>query len=105
VLLRSRLTDDVSSGAADLSALLVYDVSRSGRFQEADESAYYEYICKEAVTAVHYCAEQFESDASLSATIIKGMKRAMARDLGAGVRRRARHRPRDLSRFYGLAWC
>ena len=53
-------------------------MSRWGRFQDADESAYYEFICKEAGIAVHYCAEQFENDGSLSATIIKGMKRAMA---------------------------
>lgn len=58
--------------------MLVYDVSRWGRFQDADESAYYEFICKGAGIVVHYCAEQFENDGSLSSTIIKGMKRAMA---------------------------
>jgi DNA invertase Pin-like site-specific DNA recombinase len=73
-----QLIDDVRSGAADFRAILVYDVSRWGRFQDADESAYYEFICKEAGIAVHYCAEQFENDGSLSATIIKSMKRAMA---------------------------
>ena len=73
-----RLIDDVRSGIADFSAILVYDVSRWGRFQDADESAYYEFICKEAGIAVHYCAEQFENDGSLGATIIKSMKRAMA---------------------------
>src|SRR5436305_1728381 len=73
-----RLIDDVRSGAVDFSAILVYDVSRWGRFQNADESAYYEFICKEAGITVHYCAEQFENDGSLSSTIIKSMKRAMA---------------------------
>ena len=73
-----QLIDDVQAGTADFSVILVYDVSRWGRFQDADESAYYEFICKEAGIAVHYCAEQFENDGSLSATIIKGMKRAMA---------------------------
>ena len=73
-----QLIDDVRAGAADFSAILVYDVSRWGRFQDADESAYYEFICKEAGISVHYCAEQFENDGSLSATIIKSMKRAMA---------------------------
>lgn len=66
------------SGSADFAAVLVYDVSRWGRFQDADESAYYEFICREAGIKVHYCAEQFENDGSLSATIIKSMKRAMA---------------------------
>jgi DNA invertase Pin-like site-specific DNA recombinase len=73
-----QLIEDVRSEAADFRAILVYDVSRWGRFQDADESAYYEFICKEAGIAVHYCAEQFENDGSLSATIIKSMKRAMA---------------------------
>ena len=49
-----------------------------GRFQDADAGAYYEYICRRANIAVHYCAEQFENDGSLGATIIKSMKRAMA---------------------------
>src|SRR3954470_17063567 len=73
-----QLIDDVRAGTANFTAILVYDVSRWGRFQDADESAYYEYLCKEAGLTVHYCAEQFENDGSLSATIIKSMKRAMA---------------------------
>lgn len=84
-----RLIDDVSAREVDFGHILVYDVSRWGRFQDADESAYYEFICKEAGISVHYCAEQFENDGSLSATIIKGMKRAMAgeysRELSAKV--------------------
>jgi DNA invertase Pin-like site-specific DNA recombinase len=84
-----QLITDVQSGVADFGTILVYDVSRWGRFQDADESAYYEYICKEAGITVQYCAEQFENDGSLSATIIKSMKRAMAgeysRELSAKV--------------------
>jgi DNA invertase Pin-like site-specific DNA recombinase len=68
----------VENGKADFKAILVYDVSRWGRFQDADESAYYEYICKRAGITVCYCAEQFENDGSLGTTIIKSMKRAMA---------------------------
>src|SRR5690349_10121503 len=49
-----QLFDVVASGAADFQAILVYDVSRWGRFQDADESAYYEYICKRAGIIVHY---------------------------------------------------
>jgi len=84
-----QLISDVRSGVADFTAILVYDVSRWGRFQDADESAYYEFICREAGITVQYCAEQFENDGSLSATIIKSMKRAMAgeysRELSAKV--------------------
>ncbi len=84
-----QLIEDVQTGAADFSTILVYDVSRWGRFQDADESAYYEYICKRAGYAVQYCAEQFENDGSPVATIVKGVKRAMAgeysRELSAKV--------------------
>jgi DNA invertase Pin-like site-specific DNA recombinase len=73
-----RLIDDVTGGRADFEAILAYDVSRWGRFQDADESAYYEYFCKRADIAIHYCAEQFENDGSPISTIVKGVKRAMA---------------------------
>lgn len=73
-----RLIADVQAGKADFSAILVYDISRWGRFQDADESAYYEYLCRRAGIDVHYCAEQFENDGGTSATIIKSVKRAMA---------------------------
>ena len=73
-----RLIEDVETGAADFEVILVYDISRWGRFQDADESAYYEYICRRANIQVQYCAEQFENDGSPVATIVKGVKRAMA---------------------------
>jgi DNA invertase Pin-like site-specific DNA recombinase len=73
-----QLIDDVQNGTAQFSSILVYDVSRWGRFQDADESAYYEYICKRAGISVRYCAEQFENDGSPVSTIVKGVKRAMA---------------------------
>jgi DNA invertase Pin-like site-specific DNA recombinase len=43
-----RLLDDVQSGHADFNHILVYDVSRWGRFQDVDEGAHYEFICKQA---------------------------------------------------------
>jgi DNA invertase Pin-like site-specific DNA recombinase len=84
-----QLIRDVENGLADFKAILVYDVSRWGRFQDADESAYYEYICRRAKIDVHYCGEQFENDGSPISTIVKGVKRAMAgeysRELSAKV--------------------
>jgi DNA invertase Pin-like site-specific DNA recombinase len=38
----------VQSGAADFEAILVYEVSRWGRFQDADEGAYHEHLCSRA---------------------------------------------------------
>ena len=74
----ANLIKDVISGETDFKTILVYDISRWGRFQDCDESAYYEFICKQAGVAIEYCAEQFKNDGSLTATIIKNLKRAMA---------------------------
>src|SRR5579862_3970036 len=37
----ARMIQDVQDGKLSFSSILVYDVSRWGRFQDADESAYY----------------------------------------------------------------
>ncbi len=73
-----RLIDTVSSRRAAFKAILVYDISRWGRFQDVDESASYEYTCRRAGIAVHYCAEQFANDGTPTSAIIKAVKRAMA---------------------------
>jgi hypothetical protein len=56
-----QLLQDVVSGASTYRAILVYDVSRWGRFQDTDESAHYEFLCKSAGAPVHYCAETVEN--------------------------------------------
>lgn len=73
-----QLIKDVQNGQADFATILVYDVSRWGRFQDADESGYYEFICKLAGIRVEYCAEHFENDGSPTSTIVKAIKRLMA---------------------------
>jgi DNA invertase Pin-like site-specific DNA recombinase len=79
----------VESGQADFSTILVYDVSRWGRFQEPDEGAYYEYRCIRASIAVQYCAEHFPTDNAPMGAVMKSLKRAMAgeysRELSAKV--------------------
>ena len=83
------LISDVQERKADYDFVLVYDVSRWGRFQDVDESAYYEFICKKAGIKVLYCAEQFENDGSFVAAIMKNIRRVAAgdysRDLSARV--------------------
>lgn len=74
----SSLLTVVNSGDAPFSDILVYDVSRWGRFQNSDESAYYEYQCTLHDIKIHYCSENFDNDGSPLATIIKSLKRAMA---------------------------
>ncbi len=83
-----QLITDVESGHNDFQVILVYDVSRWGRFQDADESACYEYVCKRAGIQVAYCAEQSENDGSPVSTIVKGVKRAMPVNITASFRRR-----------------
>jgi len=68
----AQMIKDVESGAAGFTNILVYDVSRWGRFQDADESAYYEYLCRRAGVSVHYCAEQFENDGRATARYGRG---------------------------------
>jgi len=84
-----KLLSDVEAGLADFSLVLVFDVSRWGRFQDADEAAYYEYKLRRKGIQVAYVAEQFENDGSPVSTIVKGVKRAMAgeysRELSAKV--------------------
>ena len=73
-----QLVKDVQSKPCGFQAILVYDVSRWGRFQDSDEAAHYEYLCTHAGVKVIYCAEQFENDGTPVAAIVKGVKRAMA---------------------------
>src|SRR4029077_18190282 len=84
-----QLLQDVVSGSSGYRAILVYDVSRWGRFQDTDESAHYEFLCKSARVPVHYCAETFANDNTLSSLIMKALKRTMAgeysRELGVKV--------------------
>lgn len=80
---------DVQKQERDFNVLLVYDISRWGRFQDVDESAHYEYLCRCAGVQVIYCKEPFENDCSPASNIIKTLKRAMAgeysRELSAKV--------------------
>ncbi|MDO8399378.1 MAG: recombinase family protein [Bradyrhizobium sp.] len=73
-----QLMKDVQSSAGDFDAILVYDVSRWGRFQNADEAAYYEHLCSRAGIRVHYCEEQFDNDGSIGSILLKNVKRVMA---------------------------
>jgi DNA invertase Pin-like site-specific DNA recombinase len=73
-----QLIADIGAGNPGFDQVLVYDVSRWGRFQDVDESAYYEYLCSRSGIRVVYCAEHFANDGSPLAHIIKSIKRTMA---------------------------
>lgn len=69
---------DVETRLAQYTTVLVYDVSRWGRFQDPDVSASYEVRCRQAGVSVQYCAEQFTNDGSPVSNIVKSVKRMMA---------------------------
>ena len=84
------LLKETISGKPEFQVILVYDVSRWGRFQDPDEAAHYEYLCKEAGVPIRYCAERFPEGTEMAAAILKAVKRSMAgeysRELSAKVR-------------------
>ena len=84
--LRQLLADTLARNRS-YQAILVYDISRWGRFQDTDESAYYEFMCKSSGVRVYYCTESFEDDGSMASSLLKTLKRSMAaefsRELGA----------------------
>lgn len=85
-----RLLADVMDPACPFRTILVYDVSRWGRFQNTDASAYYDYHCRLHGVAVVYVAEAFGSEVGPLAALVKSLKRAMAaeysRELAVKVR-------------------
>lgn len=73
-----QLLTDIQSGNADFESILVYDVSRWGRFQDPNEAAHYVWLCKSAGISIHYCAEQVENDGSMGSSIVTTVKQVMA---------------------------
>lgn len=68
----------VQSTEPDFDQIIVYDVSRWGRFQDMDEAAYHEHTCRRAGIEVVYCGEKFVGDTGPYASLMKSMKRIMA---------------------------
>jgi DNA invertase Pin-like site-specific DNA recombinase len=73
-----QLVHDVLCGEALYDEVLVYDVSRWGRFKDQDEAAFYEFLCRASGVGVQYCAELFPDCASTAGSLSKSLKRAMA---------------------------
>lgn len=84
-----QLLADVAAGNTDFSILLVYDVSRWGRYQDGDEAGFYEFLCRKAGIRLLYCAENFINDGAPMSQLLKSIKRSMAaeysRELSAKV--------------------
>src|SRR6185437_6509011 len=84
-----RLLHDVTA-TKQFSTVLVYDVSRWGRFQDADAAAYYEYHCRLHGADVVYVAEMFGTEVNPIAALLKSMKRAMAAEYSRDLAKKCR---------------
>jgi len=73
-----QLLSDALAAQRAFDAILVLDVSRWGRFQNPDQAAHYEFLCRQAGVRVVYCGEPFGDDVAPITTIIKHLKRVMA---------------------------
>lgn len=85
-----RLLADVTAPDCAFGTVLVYDVSRWGRFQDTDASAYHEYHCRLHEVQVVYVAEAIGTEVGPIPALFKNLKRAMAaecsRELAVRVR-------------------
>lgn len=72
-----QLLADVVGGEPGYEAVLVYDVSRWGRFQNPDEAAHYEYLCRREGVEIAYCAEELGAP-GVGSALLKQIKRVMA---------------------------
>ena len=84
----ARLMADVVAGDANYQTLIVLDVSRWGRYQDPDEAAHYEFLCRSAGIDVRYCGEQFGDD--LAGSLMKHIKRVMAGEYSRELSRKVR---------------
>ncbi|MEJ8839362.1 recombinase family protein [Ramlibacter sp. AN1133] len=84
-----QLLGDVAD-AAPFSAILVYDVSRWGRFQDADAAAYYEYHCRLNGVQVIYVSESFANDHTPVTVLLKSMRRVMAAEYSRDIASKSR---------------
>ncbi|MBC5764146.1 recombinase family protein [Ramlibacter sp. GTP1] len=76
--------------APDYKAVLVLDVSRWGRFQDVDESAYYEYHCRKNGVQIVYVGELFRSSSSPFDAVMKQLKRTMAAEYSRELAHKSR---------------
>jgi DNA invertase Pin-like site-specific DNA recombinase len=74
-----QLIKDIETGAANFQVVLLYDVSRWGRFRDPNDVAYFENFCSRAGIKVAYCEDRVQDDneGSPLSIVVKGIKRAI----------------------------
>lgn len=74
-----QLLSDVEQKKIDIQAVLFYDVSRFGRFQNSDEAAYYSFLFERNGVDLIYCSEPIlTKDFPLESSVILNIKRSSA---------------------------
>jgi len=68
----------IESGNRDFDYILVYDISRWGRFPDADEAAYWEQHCKRFGVEVIFTNEDLLTENRLANSLLKSLKRNSA---------------------------
>ena len=90
-----QLLSDVLATPRVFDAILVLDVSRWGRFQNPDQAAHYEFLCRQAGVNVVYCGEPFGEDVTPITTIVKHLKRVMASEYSRELSAKLSHAHRQ----------
>jgi DNA invertase Pin-like site-specific DNA recombinase len=93
----NRLLDDVQHANCPFGVLLIYDISRWGRFQDVDEGAYYEHLCHRNNIKVIYCQEPFVNDGGSLGMLVKSIKRLMAAEYSRELSDKVWRAQRDLA--------
>ena len=83
-----KLIADITSKVIHFSLVLVYDVSRWGRFQDLDEAAHYEFLCRQCGVEIRYVSEHFSDENTPSSAILKGIKRILAAEYSRDLSKR-----------------
>lgn len=83
-----QLIELVKAGDCGFEFILTYDISRWGRFQDADESAYYEHLCTHSGVRVIYCAEAFDTYEGPISFVMKSLKRTFAAEYSRDLSQR-----------------
>lgn len=74
-----QLLSDVEQKKINIQAVLFYDVSRFGRFQNSDEAAYYSFLFERNGVDLIYCSEPIPTkDFPLESSVILNIKRSSA---------------------------
>lgn len=77
---RDEMMNAVQNGKADFAVILMENITRWGRFPDADDSLYHEYLCKRAGIDVRYVQqESFKTEVNPPIGLIEGLRHVLKR--------------------------